>query len=294
MSNKIPSLPPRAANRQPRIQSIGRIAAILDALLEAPRGSMQLSELARSCGLVKTTAFTLLDSLVAVGMVDRQGPGGYRLGLRNLAYGRAVERHLDIVSIARPALVRLCALTRETVNLALPRPLEAFIVESFEGSRNLRVSSYAGTPAPYHATACGRALLAFQPPAMVDSVCSKGPFERFTERTLVSPGALAKVLAECRMRGFTIEREENELGASCIAAPILAGGVVEAAISIAAPAARLDDAATDLFVDVLLRETAAIGQEIENCRALTANQTPRASRRGSDVNPQAASESPNH
>jgi DNA-binding IclR family transcriptional regulator len=282
MSNKNASSHSRPTTRQPRIQSIGRIAAILDALLEAPRGALQLSELARTCGLVKTTAFTLLDSLVAVGLVDRQGPGGYRLGLRNLAYGRAVERHLDIVSIARPALVRLCALTRETVNLALPRPLEAFIVESFEGSRNLRVSSYAGTPAPYHATACGRALLAFQPAAMVDSVCSKGPFERFTDRTLVSPDALENVLAECRMRGYTIEREENEVGASCIAAPILAGGVVEAAISIAAPAARLDEASTDMFVDVLLRETSVIGQEIENCRALTANQTPRALRRMND------------
>ncbi len=132
MSNIIEPL--KLADSGPRIQSVGRVAAILDALLAAPRGVLQLNDLARTCGLAKTTTFTLVDSLVHVGLVDREERGGYRLGLRNVAYGRAVERQLDIGALARPALIRLCELTRETVNLAVPRPVDAFIVESFEGS----------------------------------------------------------------------------------------------------------------------------------------------------------------
>ena len=260
---------------EPRIQSVGRIAAILKALLAAPNGVLQLGELARTCGLIKTTAFTLVDSLVCVGLVDRAEFGGYRLGLRNLAYGRAVERHLNIASIAGPGLLKLCALTRETVNLAVPRPLEAFIVESFEGSQNLRVTSYAGTSAPYHSTACGRALLAFQPRALVQSLYRMGRFVRFTEHTLVTPAAIEAALAKCRRVRWTVEREENEIGASCVAAPIFAGGVVQAAISIAGPAARLDEASTKKFARVLLQETAAIGQAIEDCRAAPAGKTPR-------------------
>jgi DNA-binding IclR family transcriptional regulator len=256
----------------PRIQSVGRIAAILDALLAAPTGVLQLNELARSCGLIKTTAFTLVDSLVQVGMVDREEHGGYRLGLRNLVYGRAVERQLDIASVARPALLRLCALTRETVNLAVPRPLEAFIIESFEGSHNLRLSSYAGTAAPYHSTACGRALLAFQPSAFVDAFVQTAPFKRFTERTLVTPGALQTVLAECRRRGWAIERQENEADASCIAAPIFVGGGVHAAISIAAPAARLDEAEVKRLAKVLVQETELIGRLFED-RRISASRT---------------------
>jgi len=265
---------------EPRIQSLGRASAILDALLAAPRGSLQLNELARACGLVKTTTFTLLGSLVKIGLVDRDGTA-YRLGLRHLAYGRAVERQLDIVAIARPALIRLCTLTRETVNLALGRPFEAFIVDSFEGSRNIRMSPYAGTSAPYHSTACGRALLAFQPRAMLDSLFSKGALERFTKHTRVSPDALDHVLADCRSHGWTVEREESELGASCIAAPIPAGGIVQAAISIAAPAHRLNESATSQFVDLLLRETASIGHAIEAQRALAANGAGRGKRSSS-------------
>jgi DNA-binding IclR family transcriptional regulator len=260
-------------SREPKIQSIGRIAAILDALMGAPNGVLQLGELARTCGLGKTTAFTLVDSLVRVGLVDRKAVGEYCLGLRNLTYGHAVERHLDIASIARPRLLKLCALTRETVNLAVPRPLEAFIVESFEGSQNLRVTSYAGTAAPYYSTACGRALLAFQPAAVVDSLFKTGPFVRFTEHTVVTQAGLKAVLTKCRRVGWTVEREENEVGASCIAAPIFAGGVIQAAISIAAPAWRLDRALTTEFVGVLLKETASIGKAIEDRRAESAGKT---------------------
>jgi len=254
----------------PRIQSIGRIAGILDALVAAPRGSMQLSELARACGLAKTTIFTLLDSLVKIGLVDRSGTG-YRLGVRNLFYGRAVERHLDILAIARPALIRLSTLTRETVNLAVPRPFEAFIIDSFECGRSVRMSPYAGTPAPYHSTACGRALLAFQPRALIDSLYCSGPLKQITERTLIMPSAIERELDNCRNNGWTIEREENELGASCIAAPILAGGAAEASISIAAPAESLDHAMTGKIVDLLLRETAAIGHAIDHQRVQAAS-----------------------
>jgi IclR family acetate operon transcriptional repressor len=259
MSNKIHKLS-LALSPRPQIQSIGRAGDILDALLRAPHGVLQLGEIARACGLVKTTAFTLVDSLVCIGLVDREPEGGYRLGLRNLAYGRAVEQRLDIVSLTRPALLRLCALTRETVNLAVARPLEAFIVESFEGSRNLRVSSYAGTSAPYHSTACGRVLLAHQSPAVIESFYRMGRFERFTEQTISTSSALQSQLDVCRARGWAIEREENEVGASCIAAPVVVGGIVQAAISIAAPAARLDDSEAARFAEILLAETAAIEQ----------------------------------
>ena len=129
-----------------RIQSIGRAKALLDAM--AAGTWVSLRDLAMSTGLAKTTAFNLVSALVDVGLAERDAKAGaYRLSLQHLSYGKAVERRLDIASVARPHLIRLCALTRETVNLALPCPTDSLIVESLEGSQNLRVSSYAGTRA---------------------------------------------------------------------------------------------------------------------------------------------------
>src|SRR5215470_13176149 len=152
-----------AAARQPRkevrIQSLARASAILDVIAE--NGTVQLTELSAAVGLNKSTTFYLVESLADLGFAERAGDGkGYRLGLRNLELGRSVQRRLDIAAVSRPALMRLCALSKETVNLAVPYVFDAMIVESLEGAHGVRATSYAGSRASYHSTACGKAIVA--------------------------------------------------------------------------------------------------------------------------------------
>jgi DNA-binding IclR family transcriptional regulator len=237
---------PPPAGEAARIQSIGRAGKILDVLAAAdgPGGYVRLRDVAAGAGLVKTTAFNLVTALVDVGLVEQDPRRGYRLGLQNLVYGRAVERRLDLVALLRPALARLCATTRETVNLALPAPLDVMIADSIEGAHGLRVTSYAGTRASYHSTACGRALLAHRPAALRRQVLSLGPLAAPTGRTTTDPEAIEAILAACRETGFVDEVEENELGAACVAAPLLdPSGTAVAAVSVAGPLARMTDEA---------------------------------------------------
>jgi IclR family acetate operon transcriptional repressor len=77
-----------------RIQSIGRAAALLDAMRGG--GWVRLRDLARAAGLHKTTAFNLAMALVDVGLVEHDGErGAYRLGPRLAEFGRAVENRLS-------------------------------------------------------------------------------------------------------------------------------------------------------------------------------------------------------
>ncbi|MBO1042357.1 IclR family transcriptional regulator [Brucella pituitosa] len=223
-----------------RIQSIARAKDLLDAM--AGGEWVSLKRLSSYTGLAKTSAFNLVSALVDVGLAERNvGGGEYRLGLQHLVYGKAVERRIDIAAIARPHLLRLCAITRETLNLAVPGPTYALIVDSFEGSQALRVTSYSGTCAPYHSTACGRALLAHQSEAFRHMLYSFGPLPAATPATLTNPEALERLLAQCRSRGWTIEFEENEPGSACIAAPIFNHeGEAIASVSIAGPSSRFD------------------------------------------------------
>jgi IclR family acetate operon transcriptional repressor len=224
-----------------RIQSVGRAKALLDVM--AAGNWVTLRDLATGTGLAKTTAFNLVSALADVGLVERdRKAGAYRLSLQHLIYGKAVERRLEVAALAKPHLIRLCAATRETVNLALPCPTDALIVDSMEGSQMVRVSSYAGTRASYHSTACGRALLAHQPARFRQTIYSLGPLTATTPRTLTDPEAIEAVLDRCRALGWTAEVEENELGSACVAAPIFGPtGEVVAAVSIAGPAARFTD-----------------------------------------------------
>ena len=121
------------------------------------------------------------------------------------------------------------------------------------------MTAYAGTPAAYHSTACGRALLAHQPGAVIEEILA-APLPRVTERTMTDPGALREALREARARGFALEEGENEPDASCLAAPILGpDGCAVAAISIAAPATRMTRDAVARIEPVLHAETEALG-----------------------------------
>ncbi|MCX5494735.1 IclR family transcriptional regulator [Kaistia dalseonensis] len=245
-----------------RIQSVARAKALLDAMSSGEWVSLR--DLATRTGLAKTTAFNLVTALVDIGLAERDAKAGaYRLSLQHLVYGKAVERRLDIAAIARPHLIRLCAATRETVNLALPGPTDAVIVESLEGSQSLRVSSYSGTRAAYHSTACGRALLAYQPPSFRRIIYNLGSLPAATDRTLTDPEALETVLEQCRSRGWTTEFEENEIGGACVAAPIFApGGEAIAAVSIAGPSARFEPEAIEKLGRLLVASLAEITDEL--------------------------------
>ena len=265
-----------------RIQSIGRAAALLDAM--AAGDWVSLRDLAAATGLAKTTAFNLVASLVEVGLVEHDPlRGAYRLGLLHLVYGRSVERRLDLVGIIRPYLVRLCAETRETVNLALPCPTDAIIVESLEGSQTLRVSSYAGTRAAYHATACGRVLLAWAAEGFRRTILDLRPLSAPTPRTRTDLAELDALLDACRDVGWISEYEESEIGSACVAAPIFdARGVVIASVSVAGPAARFDPQTIHGLGKLLVERMAEISAALRDVSAGT-EITPRRTRRTEKV-----------
>jgi len=241
-----------------RIQSLARAGGILDVLLAT--GTAALRDISQATGLNKTTAYYLVESLVDLGFAERVGDGeGYRLGLRNLQLGRAVQRRLDIVAASRPSLIRLCTLSRETVNLAVPYVVDAMLVESLEGTHGVRTTSYAGSRQPYHATACGKAMLAFLEPEVRDSILQARPLERITPNTITRREALEAQLVLVKARGYATDLEENELNAHCVAAPIWDGlGNVAGAISVSGLASRLPQPVLAELARAIMRETRAI------------------------------------
>lgn len=247
---------------KPKVQALARADLLLGALAAA-RDWMRLTDISRATGLKKTTAFNLLDTLVGLGFAERDAAGRYRLGLRNLELGRLVQGRLDIIEAGEPALARLCAETRETVNLALPHLYEVLIVNSLEGKQGIRVTSYAGTRATFHSTACGKAMLAYMPDSALYELLSRSPLLPMTPRTIVDGERLAEELRQVRARGYAVEQEENETGATCVGAVIRDGfGAVAGAISVAGPISRMSEDAIRRIGALVMRETAALSKRL--------------------------------
>lgn len=233
---------------------IARAAAVLKVLESCPSG-LSLTQLARQCGLPRTTVYRLVASLEAQQFV-MQTAEGVTLGpaLARLA----AAAHTDIVALARPAVEALARRTRETVDLVVFRGLHAILVEQCVSDQELRVVSPVGTAFPVNATAPGKALLAALPDDQLQALLSQ-PLEQRTVNTRVGREALLADIGSVRHKGMAIDREEHALGVSALAVVLDLPGNERYALSVAVPTLRFDER-----LESLLRALLQTKAEIES------------------------------
>lgn len=248
----------------PRIQAITRAGHLLDLIAAQGPEGIGIAELSRQSGLHKTTAFHILATLEDLGFVSReQNSRKYRLGLKNLELGSVVRRQLQLRDLVYDSLLRLCSETRETVNFAQPLADRLMIIECIEGSHGLRAAYYVGSHSHYHATACGKAMLAYLPEIQRRHICEDRPLPALTGSTVTDVAALYAQLDSIRQGGPALDLEENEVGACCIGRAILSdSGNVLGAISISGLSGRFDDAARARIDTALKREIDLISKKL--------------------------------
>jgi len=230
----------------PVIQSVDRAVSIMEML--ARRGPTRVTEVAGELGIHKSTAFRLLSTLEARGLVEQgAGRGRYRLGygIVRLAGGATVR--LEFHQYSRPICLRLAGETGETVNMAIRDGRYAINVEQVMGSSAVTTVNWVGQRTPLHATSSGKVFLAHLPEPELARLLA-GPLERFTPGTVVDPARLDEQLQKVRADGYAYTVEELEDGLNAVAAPIRAfDGTVAAAVSVSGPSYRiLPDRVTEL------------------------------------------------
>ena len=199
-----------------------------------------VSELGRKLNLHKSTVSRLLATLESEGLLERApGTEKYRLGPEIVRLAGKVDQSGDIQEVARPYLVALAEVTRETANLAVLEGAEVNNVDQVSGPHLVRIGNWVGRRTPLHCVANGKVLLAFQPADVLERLTA-GPLAGFTARTVTKPSALRDELATVRSQGYATALGEIEEGLHAIAAPIRdASGTVVAALSVSGPAYRV-------------------------------------------------------
>jgi DNA-binding IclR family transcriptional regulator len=175
--------------------------------------------LARTCGLNRATAWRLLKTLQARGLVSvDDATGRYAIGLTTMELGNAAGPDA-LIAAAHPILERTCRRTGETASLAVPGMGGLTYVDEVTPTAVL-TASWFGRSVPLHATSTGKALLAFLPADHVQRVLN-GPLTRYTDTTITDPGALAAELAATRARGYGECAGELESSLYGVSAPVL-------------------------------------------------------------------------
>jgi IclR family acetate operon transcriptional repressor len=224
--------------------SIAVVVRTLDLLetLAAASAPLGPTELAARLGTTKSAAYRILATLEQRGYV-RKDPvtAQYRLGTRLAYLGERSLAALDLRRAARGALETLYQRFHETVNLGVREGQEIVYIDMIESDQDLRMAARLGGRDALHATALGKAILAYLPEQQRTALLA-GSLAARTPHTITDHAALAQELDHIRAVGMAEDREENELGARCFGAPIFDHtGAVVAAVSIAAPATRLDN-----------------------------------------------------
>jgi IclR family transcriptional regulator, KDG regulon repressor len=229
------------AKAKARLSSVGTAIALLKSFSESDV-EIGISQLAKTLGVAKSTVHRLAMTLVSEGLLE-QNPetGRYRLGIGLFRLGSLVRQRMDVSTEARPHLFALRESTGETVHLALLDGPQIMYVYNLESAHAIRMRSDVGVCKPAFCTAEGLAMLAFQPPALIDAIIA-GRLKARTAKTRTDPRELRAMLDQVQARGYAIEDELSEEGMRAIAAPLRnSAGDVVAAIGIAGPIQRLSD-----------------------------------------------------
>lgn len=201
---------------------------------------LSLQQIADRSGLPRSTVHRILDSLCRLRWLDHTG-GGYRLGMRSLELGGLAVAHNELREATAPLLHDLHLRTHTTAHLAVLDRLDIVYLDRVAGRHGASVATRVGGRTPAHATAAGKAILAWTDPRQVESMYRANRLAVRTPRTLTTLEGLQQELAAIRARGgLAYDREESAAGVACVAAPLRGSGRAVAAISLTGPVDRMD------------------------------------------------------
>lgn len=236
----VPADPDAASGRstRPGIEVINRAVEVLTAFTHGPGTVLSLAELARRTGLPKPTLHRLLAALEVQGLVDKTA-SGYQLGIRLFELGEHVPRKHKLREAALPFMQDLFEASHDTVHLAVLDGTDALYLERIHGHKTVNPASRVGGRLPAFCTGVGKALLAYNPEAAMRVMAQ--PLVPRTPYTITSHQVLAEELVRIRQTGISYDREENSLGITCVAAPIVLDDRAIGAVSVTcAPATDVE------------------------------------------------------
>ena len=241
------------------IQSVDRAIRVLTALQGARR--MSLSELATRLELAPSTTHGIVRTLVEHGMVvQEQGSSRYQLGPAVLRLGNVYLDTLELRSKAIPWAEDLARRTGLAVRTGVLLIDDVVIIHHEPRPDGSRQMPEVGIVIPVHASALGKAMLAFLPEDE-KRVLTSGGLRSMTGETLTSPDDLREQLNNVRASGIAVEQDEAVIGESSLAGPIFdSSGTAVGAIGVVIPSGG--DLARFAARDVVRESARALSREL--------------------------------
>lgn len=229
----------RTADWNTSASVLERASRILAAFRRPEDRVLGVSELARRTDLPKSTVARLTTELARLQFLERHG-AGYRLGLRLFELGQLAAAPKELRGAAVAIMADLRHATGQTIHLAVLEGIEVVYIEILRGKGVPDLPSRIGGRLPAHATAVGKAMLAFSSEDAIRRAIDQG-LERLGPKTITDEQDLRRQLVRIKARGVAFESQESSADSSCAASPVLnAEGGVVAGLSVSGRVGLLD------------------------------------------------------
>jgi DNA-binding IclR family transcriptional regulator len=223
-------------------QALDRAAELVAEVVRAD-APLTFGHLQETSGLAKSTASRMLAALERAGLLERTDEGnGYVAGRLFWLYAARHDPWEEVVRLAQPTMDRIGEETRETVHLSVARGDRVTQVAQVDSQYLLGTRDWTEVDVPAHCSALGKVFYAWG-----ELMLPTTSFEAYTDATITDPAELLRDLRAARDRGWTVTRDELEVGLTGVAAPIHgARGHVVAALGVSGPSPRLEDRLDEL------------------------------------------------
>jgi IclR family acetate operon transcriptional repressor len=227
-------------NQRQFVQSLSRGFSVLEkvCLSETP---LTLSELAKKSDLSIGAIQRLSYTLEKLGLLDRDPrTKRFRAGSRMISLALAITRNLELIKVAHPYMQSLSDEIGEVVGLGAIEGDHIILVDIIHTRQLLNINMNAGAAIAPHATATGKAILAFLPDTRIDQILALHGLPELTSNTITSARSYKKELKQVKARGFSTAFDENAYGLTTIGAPVRnSNGEVVAAMTIMVPSMKI-------------------------------------------------------
>ncbi|WP_436740093.1 IclR family transcriptional regulator [Streptomyces sp. BBFR102] len=241
---------------------VERVTLIMD-VFTGRTTRLSLEDVVRRTCLPRSTAHRILEQLVRLRWLEHT-PFGYGLGRRALGFGGDDGTHAEIRAAAAGRIHDLQMRTGLVVHLAVLDEGQVHYLDKAGGRLAASIPSWVGGRVPAHATALGKAMLAWLAPEEVDSRLGER-IGRATHRTIADLPTLHQELNRVRQRrGLAFEYGEYVPGIACVASAVRGPEGPVAALSLAGEARTPLEKVAPLVADAARRISLELFPCLEN------------------------------
>ncbi len=224
-----------AAKRATGTQAVDRAADLLVEVLKSEK-PVTFSYLTNKSGLAKGTASRLISALERNGLLQRNKKGEIETGITINQFASRISSVSRLVSKLQPLMRQIGNETGETVSLAISGNDSVENIAQIDAKYLLSSRNWVGQKVPFHASAAGKILLAFQ-----EIDISKLKLEKLTNATITSKTELEKEILKVKQNNYALIIDELEIGLVAVSVPVKNEvGEVVAALSVSGPSTRLN------------------------------------------------------